>query len=313
MKRVLALLIFILIIPNVKAQTVEVVDNTPAAMLGEGAIWHQKDNVLYWVDITGRQLYRYNPLTGKNRCFEMSSMIGTVVPAANTFMAVVALETGLYGISYEGESVLLSGFPENEAEGNRFNDGKCDPQGRLWVGTMNKQAAKEAGNLYCFDGSVWQNKQAKTTISNGMAWSLDGRTLYYIDTAEYTVFAYDFNNESGEIGNRRVAIQVPVEMGGPDGMTIDSDGMLWIAHWGGNAVIRWNPLNGEVLQKIDIPAPHVTSCAFGGDDLKTLYVTTAREGLTAAQLEEFPLSGRLFRIKLSVCGIPANNFLSFSE
>lgn len=301
----LSLLLSALLITNLlMGQKVELVENTPGAILGEGTVWHPIEKVLYWVDITGEKLHRYDPVKKKNKTYPTGSMIGTVIPAAGEFSVLLALETGIYGMAGDGVLHQLASYP-NELPENRFNDGKCDPFGRFWVGTMNKKVVKGAGNLYMFDGKAFTVKQAGVTISNGIVWSSDGQTMYYIDTVEQCIFAYDFNLPTGELSNRRVAIKVPAELGAPDGMTIDSEGMLWVAQWGGNAVIQWDPNTGEQLRVIDVPTPHVTSCAFGGADLKTLFISTAKEGLSDEQLQEYPLSGSLFQIDLDVQGLPA--------
>jgi sugar lactone lactonase YvrE len=285
---------------------VKPVTNTPRAILGEGSIWHPAENVLYWIDITGEKLHRYDPEKEENQTVDMGSMIGTVVPSEGKYSVVVALETGIFGIGKNGEKELLHEYPDAEPSDNRFNDGKCDPAGRFWIGTMSKKETKGAGNLYSFNGKELRLKQPDVTISNGIVWSADTKTMYYIDTPEMAVFAYDFNKESGEISNRRIAFKVPETLGYPDGMSIDEEDMLWIALWNGAAVIRFNPATGEVLEKIELPALNVTSCAFGGEELKTLYITTAKQGMTEKQLEQYPLAGSLFVVECEVKGTPAN-------
>jgi sugar lactone lactonase YvrE len=175
---------------------------------------------------------------------------------------------------------------------------------------MSKKEITGAGNLYCYDGKELKLKQPDVSISNGIVWTADAKTMYYIDTPEKAVFAYDFDAETGDISNKRVAFEIPEKYGYPDGMSIDEEGMPWIAHWAGRAVIRWDPETGEPVDKIKLPAPNVTSCAFGGNDLKTLYITTAREGLTEEQLEQYPLSGSLFKVECDVKGVEANIFKS---
>ena len=166
------------------AHIVEVVKNTPISNLGESPIWHPEEKVLYWVDITGGKLHRCNVKTKESQTFEMGCMIGTVVPANEKYAVLVALETGIYGLTSKGKLDKLSSFPENELQNNRFNDGKCDSAGRLWIGTMNKKVVRDAGNLYSFDGNKLSLKHSGITISNGMAWSNDSRIMYYIDTFE---------------------------------------------------------------------------------------------------------------------------------
>jgi len=272
------------------------------SQLGEGPIWHPNENILYWVDITQGILNCWNPSTGRTHQWEMGSMIGTVALVYPEGL-LVALESGIHLFSHREGLQKLVDFPEPPEMGNRFNDGKCDASGRLWVGTMNKQVQAKAGSLYCYDGQTLISKLSELTISNGMAWSVDQRTFYFIDTVDYAVVAFDFDNQTGNISNKRKVINVTSDMGAPDGITIDCDGMLWIAHWGGSCVARWNPENGELLERVEVPAPNVSCCSFGGEDLQTLYITTAREGLTEKQLLEFPLSGGVFFYKAKTAGI----------
>ena len=169
--------------------------------------------------------------------------------------------------------------------------------------------AKAAGSLYCLESSGrLTTKLSQVTVSNGIAWSHDKRLMYYIDSVTGTIDSFDFHNESGAIYNRKVVIRIDPNMGVPDGMTIDADGMLWIALWGGGSVICCNPVNGEILTKISLPATNVTSCTFGGKDLKSLYITTAREGLSAIQNLQQPLAGAVFVAQPGVAGVPTYYF-----
>ncbi len=275
--------------------------------LGEGILWHPEEKVLYWIDITPGILHRVDPQTEETESWSMGSKIGTVVPASPEGL-VVALELGIFHFTSQKELIKLVDFPEAPEMGNRFNDGKCDLSGRFWVGTMNKKVQAMAGSLYCYDGKTLAPKLSGLTISNGMAWSVDQHTFYFIDTADSAVMAFDFDNQNGNISNKRQVINVPPEMGCPDGMTIDQEGMLWIAHWGGSCVARWNPATGELLETVAVPAPHVTSCTFGGKNLQTLFITTAREGLTDQQLSEFPLSGSVFSYPTQTQGMEPFSF-----
>ncbi len=265
--------------------------------LGEGPLWHPNEKLLYWVDITPGLLNCFDPQSGLSQQWEMGSMIGTVVIDYPRGL-LVALESGIHHFStHEGLKKLVD-FPEAPHCGNRFNDGKSDPSGRLWIGTMNKKVRHQAGSLYCLDGKTFIKKLSGLTISNGMAWSDDQSKFYFTDTADQAVKVFDFDNQIGSISSGKVIVEIPETMGAPDGMTIDHEGKLWIALWGGNCVSRWSPETGKLLEKIELPAPHVTSCAFGGDNMQTLYITTAREGLTDSQLNEFPLSGGVFYYNL---------------
>ena len=191
----------------------------------------------------------------------------------------------------------------------RFNDGKCDPAGRFWCGSMDIQENLFIGSLYRMDVDHTVTKIATDIgISNGMGWSPDRSTMYYIDSPTKTVFAFDYDMESGAATNRRDVFKLNDEQGWPDGMTVDDEGMIWLAHWAGSRVCRWDPGTGTVLEKYDTPAPHTSACCFGGDDLSDLYITTARKGLNDEQLEKAPLSGCLFRMKTDVTGSPTFSF-----
>jgi sugar lactone lactonase YvrE len=276
--------------------------------LGEGAIWNHKTGELLWIDIEGEILNFYNPKLGNNREMFTGQRIGTVVPT-NSDKVLVALEEGIYYLDPGTGTKSFIINPEENSEGFRFNDGKCDPKGRFWAGTMSTRGEKEAGVLYRIDPDSTVNKMIENvSISNGIVWSNDELAMFYIDTPTQQVKKYDYNKETGEINNPQTVIEIPKEMGAPDGMTIDEDGNLWIALWGGSAVGCWNPESGELIQEIEVPAKNVTSCAFGDDDLKTLYITTARIGTSDEDLKRFPEAGGLFKTRLGVKGVKASFF-----
>lgn len=275
-------------------------------LVGEGAIWDSRRRHLLWVDILGHLLFIYDPATGENREINLLQAVGTVVPRTAGGV-VVALHNGFATLDLETERMTPIADPEADIPGNRFNDGKCDPAGRLWAGTMafDGMREREQGSLYCLDtdGTVtW--KLGRISISNGIAWSADARTMYYIDTVKNDVRAFDYDLDTGAIANERVTCRHDDE-GHFDGMTLDEEGMVWIAIFGGGAVKRYNPETGEHLATIELPAQAVTSCAFGGPDLDQLYITSASYRLTAAELAEQPLAGSLFRAAPGVRGVPA--------
>jgi len=276
--------------------------------LGEGAIWNPKTGEFIWINITGKILNFYNPKTGNNKEMFTGQMIGTVVPSESGNV-IVALQNGIYQFSPETGTKKLIVDPEEDLPDNRFNDGKCDPAGRFWAGTMSIVGEKEAGALYRFDGDGYAHKMIENvSISNGIVWSLNFKKMYYIDTPTQKVMGYDYDNETGEISNPKVAIEIPEKIGSPDGMTIDADGNVWIALWGGSAVGCWNPETGELIRTIKVPAKNVTSCAFGEDDLGTLYITTARIGTDDNDLKKYPNAGGVFKIKPGVKGVEAFSF-----
>jgi sugar lactone lactonase YvrE len=289
---------------GIKKNEVELVLDTQSA-LGEGAIWNYKTGELIWVNITDKILNFYNPKLGFNKEMLTGQMIGTVVPSESGQM-IVALENGFYQFDPETGTKTFITDPEADIPGNRFNDGKCDPAGRFWAGTMSTEGKRKAGALYRLDPDGTVHKMIDNVgTSNGIVWSLDYTKMYYIDTPTRKVMAWDYNNDTGDIQNPQTAIEIPEEMGYPDGMTIDEEGNVWIALWGGSAVGCWNPVSGELLRTISVPAKNVTSCAFGDDDLGTLYITTARQGTSEEELEEFPHAGGLFKTRPGVKGVEA--------
>ncbi len=279
------------------------------ATLGEGAIWDSTAHRLYWVDIDGCAVHIFIPADGKNESLDTGQPVGTVVPRQSGGLAV-ALQHGFATLDPETGVIAFITDPEAGLP-NRFNDGKCDPAGRFWAGTMPYEngAPADGGTLWCLypDGRA-EKRVSGVRCSNGIAWSLDARTLYYIDTPTMQVRAYDYDNATGDIENPRVVVEVPAEQGYPDGMTIDSEGKLWVAHWDGWQVVRWDPETGEKISSISVPAQRVTSCAFGGADLDELYITTARTGLSDSDLESQPNAGGLFRTQPGVTGIEAFSF-----
>jgi len=279
------------------AQHVELVLDAKAE-LGEGPLWDERARLLYWVDIMRNALHIYNPASGENKTYDVGQMVSTVV-LGETGEVWLAVHHGLGRFDLVSGRLDIIVDPEADKPANRFNDGKCDPAGRFWAGTMELSATvPNKGSLYRLDPDMSVHTMLTgVSISNGIVWTADHKTMYYSDTTPGTVTAFDYDNVTGNISHSRVAIQVPQEMGLPDGMAIDSEGMLWIAHFGGGAVRRWNPDTSEVMETIEVPATDPTACAFGGENLDELYITTARTGLTEEQLHREPHSGGLFRVK----------------
>lgn len=276
--------------------------------LGEGAFWDHRTQRLFWVDITGLKVHIYDPETRTNKSFPTPSMVGTVVPGNND-KAVIALVDGIYILNtLDGEISLLSDV-EADMTYNRFNDGKCDPNGNLWVGSMHFDQSLPKANLYKVDGKGNAAKMLDSvTISNGIVWTKDSRTMYYIDTPTGHIRAYDFDVENSSISNERIAVEVPVSMGFPDGMAIDEEDKLWVGLWNGNSVARFDPDSGKLMSKIDVPAHNVTSCSFGGRNFDTLYITTSSLDMTEEEQAKYPLAGSLFEVKPGVKGVAGNFF-----
>jgi sugar lactone lactonase YvrE len=274
-------------------------------LVGEGSLWDANNKVLLWLDILSHELYIYDPATGHNRTIPTCQAVGTVVPRTGGGV-VVALHNGFAHLDLESEKITPIGTdPERTIPANRFNDGKCDPAGRLWAGTMEFNGVPDQGALYCLDTDHSVSKKlSPVTISNGIVWTQDQQTMYYIDTTPNNVRAYDYNAESGDISNERIVITNDLD-GHFDGMSIDAEGMLWIALFGGWAVRRYNPQNGALLRDIRLPFANVTSCAFGGDALDELYITSACLGCDQQTLADQPLAGALVKLDPGVCGVAA--------
>jgi sugar lactone lactonase YvrE len=292
---------------NQMQNNLEIVHSQPA-MLAEGPCWDPEKSQLYWVDISAGQIHCLNLQTNVKKNIDVGQKVGAIA-LKKSGGAIVAAEHGIYFLDLETEKLVFIADPEAHLPNNRFNDGKCDAYGRFWVGTMSVNGAEKEGSLYCIEHDLTIRKVLENvSISNGISWSPDSLILYHIDTPTRQVRAYDYQLETGEIHNARVVIQIPYSQGVPDGMTTDSEGMLWIAEWGGFRVSRWNPANGTLLDEIRLPVEQVTSCVFGGKDLEKLFITTAREGLCSDQISEQPLAGAVFSYKGQVKGLPVNKF-----
>jgi sugar lactone lactonase YvrE len=278
------------------------------AELGEGPAWEAHSGCLYWVDIHAGHLHIFNPQESTDRRIDVGEYIGCAVPRRSGGVAL-GLRSGFATLDLSTKELTRISNPEPHLPGNRFNDGKCDPAGRFLASSMDDAEEKASGSLYSLtpDGTLTKLLSG-CRISNGLTWSPDRHTFYFIDTPTRAVMAYDYELATGEIANPRRVISVPPELGWPDGMTSDMEGMLWVAMWGGAKLTRWNPASGELLAEIPFPALNVSSCAFGGPDLTDIYVTTARKGMSAQRLEKYPLSGGLFRIRTDIPGMPTFEF-----
>lgn len=276
--------------------------------LGEGPCWDEDEKALYWVDTDRNRVYRFIPETDEKVVYQLDQKVGAVAKEdENNF--ICALEHGFFRFNQSSGSQEFLADPEADKKDNLFNDGKCDVLGRFWAGTMNIYEKENEGALYCFTSdNQWIVKQDNVTISNGLAWTEDSKTMYYIDSATNQISAFDYNLELGEISNRRVIIEFTEDQGIPDGMTIDRNGNLWVAMWGGYSVLNCNPETGEILNKVIVPVSNVTSCTFGGDNLDILFITTAQAELTDEEKKEQPLAGGLFKADVGVRGYASNRF-----
>jgi len=268
---------------------------------GEGPIWWQ--HTLYYVDIEGHRVHRFDPATGDERSWDVGQRVGTVVPRESGGL-VIAGDTGLLFLDEETGALTPIADPEpNKRPDNRFNDGKCSPDGRFFAGTISLVKKTGDAMLYRLDPDLsLHDAFGPVTNSNGIVWTADGRTVYYIDTPRREVLAFDYDH--GHLRNLRTAFSTAAIDASPDGMTIDSEDNVWVAFCHGGCVVCYDPHSGETLRRVDIPALETTACAFGGPDLADLYVTT---GVHAKVQEEH--GGRLFIVRgLGVTGVAANAF-----
>ncbi|TVQ02624.1 MAG: SMP-30/gluconolactonase/LRE family protein [Balneolaceae bacterium] len=278
------------------------------AILGEGPVWDAEKRVLYWVDILSGKLFEYNTKTGENKVFEIGEHLGAVVIRERGGL-VLALQSGFAFFNPSAGKIKMIADPEPHLPGNRFNDGKCDPAGRFWAGTMSYDLEKGKGSLYCLHSHLTiERKLTGVTISNGLAWNKAANTLYFIDTLTHQLSAFDYDIETGNITNRRIAAEFDKNFGYPDGMAMDEKDKLWVAFYNGSKVIRINPEGGEISAIISLPVPKPTSCAFGGEEMDELYITTCREHMSKEEIEQAPLSGSLFKVSLPVKGLPVGLF-----
>lgn len=283
------------------------------AIIGEGPWWDFGRGVLYWIDIKGKNLHIYDPGTGRDSGLALASMPGAVVGRKSGGLAMV-MEEGFAFVDPETGIASPVLDPEAHLSGNRFNDGKCDSRGRFWAGTMDDAEKEIKGSLYRLDPDLrCECILDGIGISNGLAFSPDDKLMYYIDTWARRVDTFDFEVETGRISNRRIAFEVPKSMGGPDGMTIDEEGMLWVALWGGWGIGHWDPRSGRLIEKVDLPVEKVTSCVFGASvrgstSLDKLYITTASIELRPDDLKRQPGAGGLFVLEPGVKGLPATPF-----
>lgn len=278
-------------------------------ILGEGPVWDAKRKLIYWIDIIRGEVHQLSSGNAVHRVIPVHQMVGAVALCKNGNL-IAALQHGFAFIEPVSGNIQMIADPEQHLPDNRFNDGKCDPAGRFWAGTLSFPENSPAGSLYMVSKDLSITKKINgVTVSNGMAWSLDHKILYYIDTPTFQLAAYDFDKSTGNITNRRIAIEFLREDGYPDGMTIDSEGMLWVAHWGGWQLTRWNPQSGKKILGIQMPVAKVTSCTFGGEKLNDLYITSASKDLSAQELQRQPLAGSLFVIHdCGVTGVEAFEF-----
>jgi sugar lactone lactonase YvrE len=277
-------------------------------ILGEGPVWDDHTQVLYWVDIKAPAIWRLDPKTGAIKSWPMPHRVGAIALREQGGL-IAAMKPGFALIDLDENKVDIVARPEPGMPDNRLNDGACDAMGRFWAGSMDDNEAAPTGHLYRLnpDRSI-ERFEAGFVVTNGIRWSNDNTRMYFVDSAARTIWSYDFDLATGPPGARRVFAQLSEADGYPDGLCVDAEDHVWGAHWAGARITRYRP-DGTKERTIEIPVPNVTSCCFGGANFDVLYVTTARIGLDERALHGSPLAGGLFTVTgLGVRGKPTYRF-----
>jgi sugar lactone lactonase YvrE len=295
------------------SESIKPLPAVPPSLLGESPLWHPVEQVLYWCDIPGHALNRFDPKSGAHQHWPFDTDVSCCAPLLEGGL-LLALRSGLVHFdTVSGKTTPLAGELPYDPKAQRFNDGKADAQGRLWVGTIDDARRPQAA-LYRYADGQLDEMADQITVSNGLAWSPDARTLYWADTQAHCIYAFDFERSAGAISSRRVFAQFPLKTadqdlasygGRPDGAAVDSDGGYWVAMFEGARVLRFEP-DGTLSREIKLPVRCPTMPCFGGPDLKTLYITTAREKRPADELAREPLAGCVLQMRVEVPGLPAN-------
>ena len=273
-----------------------------AAELGEGPVWVERDRALWFVDIKKQQIHRYDPASGARRSWDAPEQVGFILPAERGGF-VAGLQSGLYHFDDNSGAFDLIVKVDEDLPANRLNDGTVDPKGRIWFGTMDNQERDRSGAFYCFaNGKLTRTAIGNITITNGPAVSPDGRILYVVDTLRGTIDAVDIDDD-GTLGERRSYVRIDPSEGHPDGPTIDAEGCVWISLYAGWEARRYSP-TGELIERVRFPVANITKIAFGGDDLRTVYATTARQLLSRENIAKQPEIGDLFEFTADVPGVP---------
>ena len=281
--------------------------------VAESPMWHPREQALYWCDIAGHRLHRWRPAGGDLSHWDFDCDLASCAPMQDGGL-LLAMRDGLWrfdtGLGRRKRMVA----PPYDVSRERFNDGKCDPQGRFWVGTIYEPRDTACAALYCFTYGEIRRMAGGITVSNGLAWSIDGRTLYWADTQAHSVYAFDFEGASGDLARRRVFARFPdrsetpvggVYGGRPDGAAVDAEDCYWVAMYEGGRLLRIDP-QGRLVDEVRLPVCCPTMPCFGGADLKTLYITTAREKRPPAELAAQPWAGCILSLRLDVPGLPVH-------
>ena len=284
-----------------------------AALLGESPVWHPREQVLYYADIPGHKLQRFDPKSGDLRHWQFDTDLASFAPRIDGTL-LLAMRDGLWHFDPASGERARVAEPDYDPKVERFNDGKADPQGRFWVATIYEPREPPLASLNCFADGKLTKKVEGLTVGNGLAWSPNGRTVHWSDTTAHTVYAADFDPHSGALSRQRVFASFPRKQlgqsldsygGRPDGAAMDAEGCYWAAMFEGQRIVRLSP-QGELLREVKLPVRCPTMPCFGGPDLKTLYITTSRENRPPTELIEQPYAGCVLALEVDVPGLPAN-------
>jgi sugar lactone lactonase YvrE len=278
-------------------------------LLGESPVWNSFDNLLYFIDIKNPSIHRLHFSSGCFQSISAPSEIGCIAFAKDGSL-IAAMQDGLAHVDFERSKYSYFSAIDTDLPNNRPNDGKCDKAGRLWIASMDNKEVNPSGRLWCISHLttpiLWDSN---FVIGNGIDWSPDAKKMYFTDSVNRSIFVYDYDLSTGSIKNKKIFAQIPKTHGFPDGLTVDSEGYIWSAHWDGWQITRYAP-DGTIDLVIKVPAPRPTSLIFGGPHLNTLYITSARYGLTAEDLKVAPHSGSIFAYESSVQGQPCNLYFN---
>jgi sugar lactone lactonase YvrE len=280
--------------------------------LGESPLWHPRENRLYWIDIDGRAIHRLDPQNNMHLAWPLPSEPGAIAWSAAGGL-VVAMRSGLATLDTNTGALAMFATAPYDASRERFNDGRCDAAGRFWVGTLYEPRDRADAVLYALEHGMLRDSGKRATVSNGVAFSPDSRTLYHSDTTSHSITAYDYDVAAGTIGNGRLLHRFssdrgPDYGGRPDGAAVDSEGNYWCAMYEGGRVLQLAP-TGAILREILLPVRCPTMMAFGGSDLRTLYITTVSSKRSAEELAACPLSGCLLSLRVDVAGLAEHSYL----
>jgi sugar lactone lactonase YvrE len=290
-------------VPRISAELVA----DARTMLGEGPIWDDREQCVWWVDILGESLHRTDPVTGQDDVIPVGQMVGAL-GLRDRGGLVAASRDGFVGIDAASGRIERLADVEADRPSSRMNDGKVDPRGRFWAGTTDIDHRAGLGTLYRLDADLTVSPMLpEVTISNGLDWTADGATMYFIDTPTRRVDRFSFDPSTGSIADRTMAVSIRPRAGDPDGMTLDAEDHLWVALWDGWAVERYAP-DGSLELRVEVPAAQATSCTFGGSDLDLLFITTAQKDFPAGGKPDQPHAGGLFVCRPGVRGRPAHRF-----